>query len=180
MGSSHEPITVKAAILFFLPLIFVMELHQVSHAVINAFLARLADPMTTLAAYSIAYSFNSMISCIVTTSTQAGISFITDRNSFWRFVRLFCLIAIFPFAVIETIALTRLGDIVFGEWIGASVKVVQQARIASAIMAFRIYPILIRNFGYALAYIHRRTILISYATVVRLVAIVVSLAIMKS
>jgi Na+-driven multidrug efflux pump len=177
MEQSHEPITVKVVIIFFLPLIFMMELHQVSHAVIHAFLARLADPMVTLAAYSIAYSLYSMFSFLISTSTQAGISFITDRASFWRFVRFFCLIAIFPFTAIEVIALTRLGDIIFGEWIGASPQVVHQARIATAIMAFRIFFNLIRNFAYALAFINRRTLLITYATVVRLVAIGVALII---
>ncbi|MFC1816976.1 MATE family efflux transporter [Thermodesulfobacteriota bacterium] len=177
MRASPEPITVKVVILFFLPLILMMELHQVSHTVIHAFLARLTNPMLILAAYSIAYSLNNTISSIVGPSIQAGISFISDRASFWRFVRFYCLIAIFPFAVLETIALTRLGDIIFGEWIGASVKVVQQARIASAIMAFRIFPILIRNFAYAFAFINRRTILITYATIVRLIGIGVSLLI---
>jgi len=177
MRTDPEPVTMKVVILFFLPLIFMMELHQVSHAAIHAFLARLTNPTLVLAAYSIAYSFNSTLNCIISPSIQAGIAFISDRASFWRFVRFYFLIAIFPFALIETIALTRLGDIIFGEWIGASAQVVQQARLAAAIMAFRIYPLLIRNFAYAFAFIHRRTILTSYATVVRLAALAASLLI---
>jgi len=171
MRTSHDPLTVKVVILFFLPLILMMELHQVSHAVIQAFLARLTDPMVTLAAYSIASSLHSLFSFLVSTSTQAGISFIVDRSSFWRFVRFFSWIAVVPFVAIEVVALTSLGDIIFGGWMGASPKVIQQAKIASAIMAFRIFFILIRNFAYALAFINRRTLLITYATVVRLVAI---------
>jgi len=177
MRTSPEPVTVKAVILFFLPLILMMELHQISHTVIQAFLARLADSMLVLAAYSIANSFNSTMGCIISPSIQVGISFVSDRTSYWRFVRFYCLVAFFPFVAIETVALTRLGDIIFGEWIGASANVVQQARLASAIMAVRIYPVLIRNCAYVFAFIHRRTILITYATVVRLVAIVVCLLI---
>jgi len=177
MRTGPEPITVKVVILFFLPLIFMMQLHQVSHAVIQAFLARLADPMVTLAAYSIAASLHSLFSFLVSVSTQAGISFIVDRASFWRLVRFFSIIAVFPFTAIEVIALTPLGDIIFGEWIGASPKVVQQAKIASAIMAFRMFFILMRNYAYALAFINRRTLLITYATLVRLVAIAAALLI---
>ena len=139
MSPKQEPITVKVAVLFFLPLILMMELHQLSHALIHAFLARLNDPMIALAAFSLAYSFNNSISSIVTPSVQAGIAYIEDKASFWRYVRFYCVAALFPFVVIETIVLTRLGDIVFGEWIGASPGVVQQARSASAIMALLTY-----------------------------------------
>ena len=154
-----------------------MELHQISHSVVLAFLARLTDPKLVLAAYCIAYSLNNMISCIINTSIQAGITFIKDRASFWHLVRFFCLIAIFPFMVIQTIALTSLGDIIFGQWMGASATVVQQARITSAIMALWIYPNLIRNIAYAFAFIHRRTILVTYATVLRFVSLGVFLLI---
>jgi O-antigen/teichoic acid export membrane protein len=167
----REPLTVKAVVIFFLPLILMMELHQLSHATIQAFLARLANPMLVLAAFSIAYSFNNMISCIIQSSIPAGISFIASRNSFWHLFRFYCLIAAVPFVFIMTTAMTPLGNMIFGGWIGASAEVVKQTRIASAIMAFWIYPILIRNFAFAFAFINKRTILITYATVVRLASL---------
>jgi Na+-driven multidrug efflux pump len=167
----RESLTLKTVVLFFLPLMFMMELHQVSHAVVHAFLARLPNPLFTLAAYSIAYSFNSMFSCVIYPSIQTGISFIADRASFWRLVLFYCLIATFPFVLIMMTVLTPLGDMIFGGWIGASAEVVKQTRTASAVMAFWIYPILFRNIAYALALLNRRTILLSYATVVRLASL---------
>ena len=139
MPTGHKPITLRVVTLFFLPLIFMMELHQLSHTVVHAVLARLGDPLKVLAAYSIAYSFNTIFSCMITPSTQAGISFISDRSSFWRLLRFFCLMALFPFAAIELTVLTPLGSIIFGGWMGASAEVIQQARLASAIMAFWIF-----------------------------------------
>ena len=43
---THTPLTVRAAVAFFVPLNRVTELHQLSHALVQAFLARLGDPTT--------------------------------------------------------------------------------------------------------------------------------------
>ena len=69
----------KIILLFFLPLIFMTELHQLSHSVVHAFLARLSDPKLVLAAFSVAYAFNVTISSVNQVVIQTGISFITDR-----------------------------------------------------------------------------------------------------
>jgi hypothetical protein len=52
---NRSTVTVKEAYRFFTPLIFMAELHMLSHAVISAFLARMTDPEPILAAYSIAF-----------------------------------------------------------------------------------------------------------------------------
>ena len=74
--------------------------------------------------------------------------------------------------MVEFIALSPVGETVFGDWMGASPGVVSQARWASAIMGFWTFPILIRNLCYALAMNKRRTILITYGTAVRLVSLI--------
>ena len=88
----RESLDLKTILLFFLPLIFMTELIQISHSVTNAFLARLSAPKETLAAFSIAFAFNIMTGGITMASTQTGISFITDRPSLdcrvSRFMRL--------------------------------------------------------------------------------------------
>jgi len=167
-----ERLTFKTILLFFLPLIFMSELIQLSHAITNAFLARLLAPKEIIAAFSIAFGLNIMAGGVTMATIQTGICFITDRTAFRRLLR-FCLILIlFPFFVVEFIALTPVGEIVFGDWMGASPGVVSQARWASAIMGFWAFPILIRNLCYAMAMNQRRTILITYATAVRLVSLV--------
>lgn len=171
----REQLSVKAVAIFFLPLILMMELHQISHSVIQAFLARLTDPLLVLAGFSLAFTLNNMLSCVNQSAIQAGISFISDRNSFWRLVKFYVVIGLFPFALLQAVALTRLGDIVFGEWIGASAAVISEAKTASGILTLWIYPIMARNIAFSLAFIQRRTILITYATVVRLLTLFVFL-----
>jgi len=173
----REQLTVKAVAIFFLPLILMMELHQISHSVIQAFLARLTDPLVVLAGFSLGSTFNLMISGVIQSSIQAGISFISDLSSFWRLVKFYVVIAFFAFVLVQAVALTHLGDIVFGEWVGASAKVVSEAKTASWILAFWIFPILVRNIAYSLAFLQKRTILITYATGVRLLALFVFLLI---
>jgi len=167
-----ERLSLKTILLFFLPLIFMSELIQLSHVITNAFLARLLAPKEIIAAFSIAFGLNIMAGGVTMATIQTGICFITDQTTFRRLLR-FCLILIlFPFFVVEFIALTPVGEIVFGDWMGASPGVVSQARWASAIMGFWAFPILIRNLCYAMAMNQRRTILITYATAVRLVSLV--------
>jgi len=147
------------------------ELHQISHSVVHAFLARLADPTQVLAAFSIAYVFNTTISSVNQVSIQGGISFIVDRASFWQVLRFYGIACVFLFIAIESVALTPLGDILFGDWMGASAAVVKQARQTSAIMALWTFPILVRNVTYALAMVCRRTSVITNATVIRLASL---------
>src|ERR687895_274830 len=89
-----HPLTVRVAVLFFLPLIISTELHQLSHSLVHAFLARLGDATITLAAFSIAFAFNTTFSGIISVEVQAAMSYITDKRSFWRVARFYFAIAL--------------------------------------------------------------------------------------
>ena len=167
---AHTPLTVRTAVLFFVPLILTTELHQLSHALVHAFLARLGDPTTTLAAFSIAFAFNTTFSGIISVGTQAGMSYITDKRSLWRIARFYFFVSVVPFVLIETIALSPLGDWLFGRMMGASAEVTRLAKAAAAVMGLWIFPNQIRNLATALCMMHRRTLLISHSTIVRLVS----------
>ena len=117
---ANVPLTVRTAVLFFAPLILTTELHQLSHSLVHAFLARLGDPTTTLAAFSVAFGFNTTFSGIISVSTQAGISYVSDKRSFWRVARFYFAVSLAPFFLIEAVALTPLGNWLFGEMMGAS------------------------------------------------------------
>src|SRR6188474_3523744 len=147
---AHAPLTVRTAVLFFIPLILTTELHQLSHSLVHAFLARLGDPTTTLAAFSIAFSFNTTFSGIISVSTQAGMSYISDKRSFWRIARFYFFVSLAPFVLIETVALTPLGDWLFGTMMGASPEVTRLAKAAAAVMALWIFPNQLRNIATAL------------------------------
>ncbi len=168
----RDQLTLKTILLFFLPLIFMTELIQVSHSITNAFLARFSAPKEILAAFSIAFAFNVMTGGVTMTATQSGISFITDRQAFARLLRFYGLAVMVPFGIVETVSLTPLGNFVFGNLMGASPEVVRQAKWSSAIMGLWTFPILIRNLMYAVVMIRRRTLLISYATAIRLSSLI--------
>ena len=129
-----EQLTLKTILLFFIPLLFMMEMVQLSHSITNAFLARLSAPKEALAAFSIAFAFNITAHGVTFTSTQAGICFITDRTSCIRLFRFFALLMLVPVSIVELTSLTPVGEIVFGEWMGTSPEVVSQAKWTSAIM----------------------------------------------
>jgi progressive ankylosis protein len=167
----HSPLSFRPILMFFLPLMLMMELHQIGFSLVQAFLARLADPKATLAGFSIAFAFNTTISSMNQVCVQGGISFITDRFSFWRIFRFYGTLCVIIFVAIQSVAMTAMGDIIFGKWMGASAEAVMQARKASMIMALWVFPILIRNLAYALVMIHRRTILISNATFIRMISL---------
>lgn len=167
---SNAPLTVRAAVLFFVPLILSTELHQLSHSLVHAFLTRLGDPTTTLAAFSVAFAFNTTFSGVVGVEVQAAMSFITDKRSFWRIARFYLAVSVVPFLIVESIALTSLGDWLFGVMMGASAEVTRLAKTASAVMGLWILPNQLRNLGTALCMMNRRTLPISYATIIRLVS----------
>lgn len=106
----------------------------------------------------------------MTVEVQAAMSYVTDKRSFWRVARFYFFIALVPFFIIEAVALTPLGDWVFGVLIGASPEATRLAKLASAVMGLWIFPNQIRNLTTALCMMHRRTLPISYATIVRLVS----------
>jgi len=175
---SRESLNFKMLIAFFLPLIFMTEMHQISSSLVHALLARLTDPTTSLAAFSIAYAFNTTISTVIQVAIPAGISFFTDRTAFWKLFRFFACVGILLFIAVEAIALTPLGDVFFGQWMGASDAVVKQARLTSAILGISSVINFFRNLCYALAMIHHRTMLITNATAIRLTALGISLFIL--
>jgi len=172
-----DDLTFKTILWFFLPLLSMMGLIQISHATTNAFLARMAASKEVLAAFSIAFAFCVTANGTAMVGTQAGICFLTDRASALRLLRFFILPVMVPFLILEFTALTPLGDIAFGEWMGTSPDVVFQAKRALAIMGLWAFPVLIRNFCYAIVMNHRKTILITYATAVRLIGLIAFLAV---
>ncbi len=163
----HSALTVRVAVLFFLPLIISTELHQLSHSLVHAFLARLGDATITLAAFSIAFAFNTTFSGIISVEVQAAMSYITDKRSFWRIARFYFVIrsgAVVRDRSGRAHAARRLavrrddgrepgGDAAGEAGIGRDGPVD--------------FPNQVRNMATALCMMHRRTLPISYATVIR-------------
>lgn len=171
-------LSMRTAMIFFIPLILTTELHQVSHSLVQGFLARLGEATITLAAFSVAFAFNTTFSGIIGVAIQASMAFISDKRSFWRVTRFYLYIGLVPFLFLESVALTPIGDWLFGDLIGASEEVTRLAKPASAIMALWIFPNQVRNIASALCMMRRQTMPLSHSTIVRLVAQVLMLMVL--
>lgn len=130
----------------------------------------MGDPTITLAAFSIAFAFNTTFSGLITVEVQGAMSYITDKRSFWRVARFYFAISLLPFFIIESVALTPLGDWLFGVLMGASPETTRLAKLASGVMGLWIFPNQARNLCTSLCMMRRRTLPISYATIIRLVS----------
>ena len=130
----------------------------------------MGDPTITLAAFSIAFAFNTTFSGLITVEVQGAMSYVTDKRSFWRVARFYFAISLLPFFIIESVALTPLGDWLFGVLMGASPETTRLAKLASGVMGLWIFPNQARNLCTSLCMMRRRTLPISYATIIRLVS----------
>jgi len=71
-------------------------------------------------------------------------------------LRFYFAISLVPFFVIEAIALTPLGDWLFGVMMGASPETTRLAKLAAAVMGLWIVPNQVRNIATALCMTHQQ------------------------
>ena len=76
--NQRPTVTIKESYRFFTPLIFMAELHMLSHAIISAFLARMPNSEPILAAYSIAFYLHATLGSPVWACQFVAISFLKD------------------------------------------------------------------------------------------------------
>lgn len=173
MGS---PLTIRDVARFFWPLAFTAELMMVSHTIIHAALARMGHPTETLAAFSIASSVHTILAAPTVITPFTALAFLRDRQSLLALLWFHGLVILAPITIMLAVGLTPLGDFIFGQILGASPGVTNQARHASLI--FMLIPpiIALRAMPTALLMLNRRTIDITYATMVRLITLVGLLA----
>lgn len=141
---------------------------MVSHSIIHATLARLSQPKIALAGFSSTHFLFSALAAPTVTTPLIALSFIKDRRSVRQLIQFTGLIMLGPFLVMLLIGWTSLGDWVFGVVLGLSPAVTHAARGAAAVFCLILPAILMRAVGFGLIMLHRRTIVITYGTAVRL------------
>ena len=170
--SEHEnqrpTVTIKESYRFFTPLIFMAELHMLSHAIISAFLARMPNPEPILAAYSIAFYLHATLGSPVWACQFVAISFLKDRASTIRLLifssQTFLLVAWFW----ALIGLTPVGITFFVEVFGTSTDVAKEAQLCILISTLIVPCVFFRSIAYALLMLNRRTTLVTLGTLIRL------------
>ncbi len=164
------------AALFFLPLILMSEMMMASHSIIHAFLARQASPKIILAGFNVAFSIQTLLAGFVASLPMLAISYLSDRPSFFRLLRFGWIAALLGSAFMLLAALTTLGDVLFGRMIGASAAVTAEARNASLLFALILPLVVVRQVSMGLIMRNRKTVLITIATLIRLIALIGFLA----
>jgi Na+-driven multidrug efflux pump len=169
------PATIKDAYRFFVPLMLTAELMMLSHAMVVAFLARMQDPAPILAAFSIAFYLHALVGSPVWACQIVALSFIRDRASL-RTLLMFSFQAAGCVAWIWIlIGATPAGDWFFITLFGASEAVARTAKYCT-LLAFLMVPcVLVRSLAYGLMMVGRRTVLVTYGSIVRVVVLFVLL-----
>ncbi len=174
----RRPLTHKDATQFYLPLIFMAELMMVSHSIIHAFLARLENSKEALAAFAIAFSLQGLLAGFVVIMNPVALSFVTDRQSFFRTLRFGWSTSVLTSGAMWLVALTPLGDLFFGALLGAGPGVVVQAKWAALGFSFILPVVVVRQVANGVIMQHRRTYLITLGTLLRLGVLVGSLGLL--
>ena len=172
----RRPTSLGDAFRFFLPLMLMAELMMISHAVISAFLARMADPEPVLAAYSIAFYFHATIGSPIWACQFVAVSFIRDRASMRRLLHFSLQVAGVITLVMLAVGLTPLGIWLFRTLFGAGPEVAAAAQRCALIFTFVMLFAVVRSLVYGLFMVERKTIYVTLGTVVRLAGLAVVLA----
>ncbi len=171
-----EPITLRDAYRFFLPLVFMTELNMISKSVINAALARSEGQNVTLAAFHVGFTLYYALASSTEVSALLTLAYLKTRRALRRLLPFMVGIAVPSWILAQFIAFTPLGDWVFTTFFGVSEAVVVQAKQTTFLLSLSAPVLIVRSISFGLILMHRRTIFITIATVARLSSLGVSLS----
>ncbi|MGE0766154.1 MAG: hypothetical protein AB7L90_06790 [Hyphomicrobiaceae bacterium] len=177
-GPARPGLRLKDCYLFFGPLVLMVELNMISKSVIHAFLARTDSPSVTLAAFNAAFTFYFALASATEVTALLCLSFLKARADLRRLVAFMALVLLVPLSIALLAAFTNLGNVIFGSWFGLGLEAQGQARTAVAMLLMSIPVLLGRGTAFALLMLNRRTLVITFSTLVRLLSLAISLIIL--
>jgi hypothetical protein len=157
---------------FFFPLLLNVQMMSISHSLINAALARMADAVAALAAFSVAMVLHIFVASPSYQNHIITIAMVRGRKSFRATAWFILLTSTLIAALLALLAFTPFGSFVLERLLGVSPPVAAAARTALAIMVPLPFITGVRGFCQGLVSQNRRTGLISFATGVRIAALV--------
>jgi len=158
---------------FYLPLVLTSQMMTLGVPLINLALTRAADPQLHLAAYGVCFGLLVFLNAPMLVSRDAGAGLATDRRSWRRLVRVVMIGGALVAGIDLLLAFTALGDWAFGRLMEATPRVVAEARATAVSLAP--IPLLVgmRGLYSALALRAHRTRLLTEATFLRMIVLVV-------
>lgn len=154
---------------FYMPLSMSSFLIMIAHNVVNAGIARGANPEVGLAAFRMAKSLTLMIENPVFMVRQTTVSLVTGTRSFKLVSRLFMTITLFLALFLGVFAVPGCGDYVFAQLFGASQETAFNARLAMCVLFILPLVSCNRNLFHGVALLTHQPKLVPFATGVRVV-----------
>lgn len=174
----RPPLRLSDCYWFFGPLVLMVELNMISKSVIHAFLARTPDPSVTLAAFNSAFTFYFAMTSATEVMALLCLSFLKSRADVPRLMAFTATLLLLPFAVSVAVVFTGLGSAIFGGWFSLSAKAQVEARAMVGVLVLSMPILICRGTAFALLMLNRRTLIITWSTLVRLLSLTASLAIL--
>jgi hypothetical protein len=172
---STPRLTMREVGWFFFPLLLNVQMMSISHSIINAALARASDAVTALAAFSVAMVLHIFVASPSYQNHTITIAMVRGRKSFrataWFIFLMSALIAV----LLAVLAFTPVGRFVLDHLLGVTPAVASPARAALAVMVPLPFVTGLRGFCQGLVSQTRRTGLISFATGIRIGALLLFL-----
>jgi progressive ankylosis protein len=166
--ADHSGLRLRDCYLFFAPLILMVGLNMISKSVIHAFLARTDQPDIALAGFNAGFTFYFAITSATEVIVMLCLSYVRARSDIWRLIAFTAAVLLPPIALATAVAFTDLGTTVFRGWFGLGAAAEIQARWCVGLLLLSVPVLLLRGSGFALLMLNRRTIIITWSTLVRL------------
>lgn len=151
---------------------------MISKSVINAALARSPDQNVTLAAFHVAFTLYFALSSSTEVCSLLTLSYMKTKRALAPLAKFMVLIVAVPWTIAQLVAFTSLGDWAYGSLFGASDAVVAQAKTTTFLLSLSAPVLITRSICFGIILMHRRTMFITYATLVRLASLGVSLVVL--
>ena len=164
-------LTQREIALFFLPMLLNVQLMSISHSIINAFLARSAEQIVALAAFSVAMVIHIFLASPSYQNHSVTLAMVRGPKSYRSTIIFVLVVASYVSLLLATIAFTPVGDYFLKVFLGTSDAVTREAKHALGILAFLPFITGFRGFFQGLLMRQRRTALLSSATLIRVVAL---------
>jgi hypothetical protein len=176
--AERPPLRLRDCYWFFGPLVLMVELNMMSKSVIHAFLARTDHPSAALAAFNAAFTFYFAITAASEVTTLLCLSFLKSRVDSLRLITFATIVLSLPITIALAVVFTSLGSTVFGSWFGLGSQAQMEACRAVGLFILSAPFLIVRANAFALLMMARRTIIITMGTLVRLLSLTVSLALL--
>ena len=106
------------------------------------------------------------------------LSYLKSRTDLLRLLFFIAAVLTLPLVLVLFIVFTDLGSAMFGSWFGLGPEARLEARVASGLLILSMPVLLLRGAAFALLMLNRRTIIITWATLIRLLSLGLSLAVL--